>query len=144
MQDVPELNLNSGLAAQFVQRKNASPSVLIVKPVGSYWTYTTYCYKGDGQLAGVSFEIRTELGWGYRMEGTAFLGSFSDNTHEFFRVKDGKPIARPAGVSEAPEGLQPTLYLTVQDLPFAALLKTAASPSEKQGATGLTMTSAMN
>jgi hypothetical protein len=143
MQDVPELNLNGGLAAQFVQHKKESPSVRIVKPGQNYWTFTSYCYGNDGQLAGVSFEARTELGWGYRMEGTAFLGGFSDNTHEFFRTKDGKPIARPAGVSEAPAGLQPTLYLTVEQLPFAALLKTAANPSGKQSA-GLTLTSAMN
>ncbi len=141
MQDVPELNLNGGLAAQFVQRK--SPSVMIVKPGEDYWTYTNYCYGSDGRLAGVSFEVRTELGWGYRMEGTAFLGGFSDNTHEFFRTSDGKPIARPAGVSEAPASLQPTLYLTVAQLPFASLLNFAANPSAKQGAT-MSLTSAMN
>lgn len=142
MQEVPELNLNGGLAAQFVQHRKDSPSVTIVKPGDHYWTYTRYCYGRDGQLGGVSFEARTELGWGYRMEGTAFLGGFSDNTHEFFRTKDGKPIARPAGVSEAPAGLQPTLYLTVEQLPFASLLKTAANPSGKQSA-AMTVTSAM-
>jgi hypothetical protein len=142
MEDVPELKLNGGLAAQFVQHKKNSPAVTIVKPGLNYWTYTSYCYASDGQLAGVSFEVRTQLGWGYRMEGTAFLGGFSDNTHEFFQTKDGKPIARPEGVSEAPAGLQPTLYLTVEQLPFASLLKTAANPGRKQEAAQTT--SAMN
>lgn len=75
------------------------------------------------------------------MEGTAFLGGFSDNTHEFFRIKDGKPIVRPAGVTEAPLGLKPTLYLTVEQLPFASMLK-AANPGAKQSA-GM-VASAMN
>jgi len=123
---VPQVVLDSGLTAQFVQHKKSSPSVTVVAPGEDFWTYTRYCYRDDGQLADVSYEVRTTLGWGYRMEGTAFLGGFSANTHEFFRTKDGKPTSRPDGVADAPLGLQPTLYLKVSELPFASLLKTGA------------------
>jgi hypothetical protein len=123
---VPDVGFDSGITAQFVQHKKESPSVTMVKPGEQYWTYTKYCYGEDGQLAGVSFEIRTQLGWGYRVEGTASASGFSANSHEYFRTKDGKPIARPDGVADAPAGLAPTLYMKLGDLPFASLLKTTA------------------
>jgi len=131
---LPDLALSGGMTALLVQ-KRSSQSVTIVKPGQSFWTYTRYCYSGDGKLDGVGFEVRSHLGWGYRMEGSAFRGGFSASSHQFFRTKDGKAIPRPKGVDEAPLGLQPALYLSVSDLPFAALLKTTASPHGKQGAT---------
>jgi hypothetical protein len=123
---VPDVGLDSGMTAQFVQHKRESPSVTMVRPAEQYWTYTKYCYGDEGQLAGVSLEIRTQLGWGYRVEGTASGSGFSANSREYFRTKDGKPIARPDGVADAPAGLEPTLYMKLVDLPFASLLKTTA------------------
>jgi hypothetical protein len=142
--EAPQLALNGGMTAELVQQKKNSPSVTVIAPGEDFWSYTRYCYRDDGQLADVSFEIRTEMGWGYRMEGTAFLGGFSANTHEFFRTKDGKPIARPEGVGEAPLGLQPTLYLTVRELPFAPLLKTAVKSAHGNGSAPVTLASADN
>ena len=131
--NLPDLALGGGMTALFVQ-KRSSQSVTIVKPGQTFWTYTRYCYSGDGKLGGVGFEVRTHLGWGYRMEGTAFRGEFSASSHRFFRTKDGKAIPQPKGVADAPLGLQPALYLSVSDLPFAALLKPAANPRGKPGA----------
>jgi hypothetical protein len=144
--EVPELGLDSGVTAQFVQRKKESPSVTIVKPGEEYSTYTRYCYGEDGGLAGVSFEMRTQLGWGYRMEGTASASGFSANSHEFFRTKDGKPIAHPDGVADAPADLQPTLYMKLGDLPFAALLKTATTSTKTHSGrhAGMALVSAAN
>lgn len=124
---MPEVRLDSGLSAQVVQRKKEIPSVTIVTPGESYWTYTRYCYGEGGQLAGVSFEIRTELGWGYRVDGAASGSGFSANSHEFFSTKNEKPIERPLGVADAPAGLEPHLYMTVSELPFAGLLKPATT-----------------
>ena len=122
----PDVQLDSGMSAQVVQHKKVIPSVTIVKPGEDYWTYTRYCYGETGQLEGVSFEIRTQLGWGYRVDGTAGGGGFSASTHEFFDTKNEKPIERPVGVANAPSSLQPTMYMTVSELPFAGLLKPVA------------------
>jgi hypothetical protein len=126
----PDVGLDSGMSAQFVQHKKESPSVTMVKPGEEYWSYTKYCYGEGGLLEGVSLEIRTQLGWGYRVEGTASASGFSANSHEFFRTKDGKTIAHPDGVADAPAGIEPTLYMKVSDLPFASLLKTATTSTK--------------
>ena len=123
---VPDLQLDSGMSAEVVQHKREIPSVTIVRPGEEYWTYTRYCFAEDGQLVGVSFEVRTQLGWGYRLEGTGSGGGFSANAHEFFRTKDGKTIEKPEGVADAPAGLEPTVYKSVSEFPFAALLKPPA------------------
>ncbi len=120
---MPDVRLDSGLSAQVVQHKKEIPSVTIVTPGESYWTYTRYCFGEGGQLAGVSFEIRTQLGWGYRVDGAASGGGFSANNREFFSTKSEKPIEKPYGVADAPVGLEPHLYMTVSELPFADLLK---------------------
>jgi hypothetical protein len=130
---IPDVGLDSGVTAQFVQHKKESPTVTIVKPGEDYWTYTKYCYGEDGELAGVSFEIRTQLGWGYRVDGLPYVGRFSANVHEFFSTKDGKTIAKPDGVADAPAGLEPALYIKVGDLPFASLLKTTTTAKARAG-----------
>jgi hypothetical protein len=142
---IPDVGLDSGVTAQFVQRKKESPSVTMVKPGEDYWTYTKYCYSEDGELAGVSFEIRTRLGWGYRVDGTTSASGFSANSHEYFETKNGKPISRPDGVADAPAGLEPPLYMNVGDLPFAALLKTTTAAKTHAGRhTGMALVSTGN
>jgi len=130
-QDLPDLILSGGMTALVALKK--SGSVTIVKPGQSFSTYTRYCYGGDGKLEGVGFEVRTQLGWGYRMEGDVLQGAFTVRGSEFFRTKDGKAIPRPEGVAAAPLGLHPAIYSTLGELPFAALLRTAA-PRGKQRA----------
>jgi hypothetical protein len=130
----PDVGLDSGMTAQFVQHKKESPSVTMVKPGEQYWSYTKYCYGEDGQLAGVSLEIRTPLGWGYRVEGSASASGFSANSHEFFSTKNEKTIERPYGVADAPAGIEPTLYMKVSDLPFASLLKTTVKTHDRHHA----------
>ncbi|MFZ1937786.1 MAG: hypothetical protein WBA18_22390 [Terracidiphilus sp.] len=139
----PDVQLDSGMSAQVVQHKKEIPSVTIVKPGESYWTYTRYCFADDGHLEGVSFEVRTQLGWGYRVDGTASGGGFGANSHEYFRTKDGKTIEKPEGVADAPTGLAPTMYLSVSQLPFAGLLKPATRTHGKHGA-ALTLVSTAN
>jgi hypothetical protein len=139
----PDVQLDSGMSAQVVQHKKEIPSVTLVKPGEAYWTYTRYCYAENGQLAEVSFEIRTQLGWGYRVDGTASGGGFSEKSHEFFSTKDEKTIAKPEGVADAPAGLDPHLYMTVSEMPFAALLKPPAKAHGKHVA-ALALVSAGN
>lgn len=142
---MPEVRLDSGLSAEVVQHKKEIPSVTIVKPGEAYWTYTRYCYGENGQLAGVSFEIRTQLGWGYRVDGSASGGGFSASGHEFFDTKSEKPIEKPDGVADAPAGLEPHLYMTVSELPFAGLLKPAATSKTRPGhRTALTLVTTGN
>ena len=123
---VPELRLDSGMSAQFWQDRHHRGSVYIIEPGQDFWTYTRYCFDGDGELEGVSFEIRTPLGWGHRAEGPVLGGGFDASTQGFFSLKNGKAIARPEGVGDVPDELQPTLYRTVSELPFAQLLTVAA------------------
>jgi hypothetical protein len=139
----PDVRLDSGMSARVVQHKREIPSVTIIKPGEDYWTYTKYCYGEDGHLEGVSFEVRTQLGWGYRVEGTGSGGGFSANAHEFFRTKDGKTIEKPEGVADAPAGLDPTVYMSVGEMPFAPLLKPAAKTRSKHHA-AMTLVSAQN
>lgn len=141
---VPDVGLDSGVTAQFVQHKKESPSVTMVKPGEDYWTYTKYCYGEDGELAGVSFEIRTQLGWGYRVDGTASASGFSASSHQYFQTKDGKPIARPDGVADAPTGLEPPLYMKVGDLPFASLLKPTTAKAHAGRHAGMALVSTGN
>jgi hypothetical protein len=143
--EVPQVVLDSGMTAQFVQHKKSNPSVTMVAPGEDFWLYTRYCYDDAGQLAGLSFELRTSLGWGYRTDGEVAGGTFAASSQEFFRTKDGKAIEKPVGVSGAPSNLKPTLYASVGDLPFAPLLKKKTSAkSHSKHTVALTLTSAGN
>jgi hypothetical protein len=127
--DVPQLDLDSGISAQFWQPKRGSPSVYLVEPGEDFWVYTRYCFSGDGELENVSFEIRTPLGWGHRSEGSISGTAFQPISSEFIRTRNGKPISKPAGVSDVPRNIKPTLYFKVSELPFAGLLSPASKPS---------------
>jgi len=137
---VPDVRLDSGMTAQVVQHHNRITSITVVSPGQIYWTYTRYCYAGDGDLSGVSYEVRTQLGWGYRVEGASTGGAFTSSLHEFFRTRDGKPIGKPVGVADAPVDLHPTVYPSLGALPFAALLKPAPKAPGKQPAATLVST----
>ena len=141
--EIPQLALDSGITAQVLQRKKSIPSVTVVEPGEDFWLYTRYCYNDDGQLDGVTLELRTSLGWGHRVEGTVSGDEFYASKSEFFSTKNGKPISKPFGVADAPAGLKPTLYMNVSELPFASLLRTSAKKHGKELA-ALTLTSAGN
>jgi len=126
--DVPQLDLDSGMSAQFWQPKRRSASVYVVEPGEDFWIYTRYCFAGDGKLENVSFEIRTPLGWGHRSEGSVAGTAFKPGSSEFFSTRNGKAIPKPDGVSDIPRDVKPTLYLKVSELPFAGLLSGASKP----------------
>jgi hypothetical protein len=129
MSDVPQLDLDSGMSAQFWQPKKHSPSVYVVEPGEDFWVYTRYCFSGDGKLENVSFEIRTPLGWGHRSAGSVTGTAFQPSSSQFFSTRSGKTIAKPNGVGDIPRDVKPTLYLKVSELPFAGLLSPATKPS---------------
>jgi hypothetical protein len=127
--DVPQLDLDNGMSARFWQPRKGSPSVYLVEPGEDFWVYTRYCFSSDGKLQDVSFEIRTPLGWGHRSEGSISGTAFQPISSEFFSTRNGKPISKPAGVSDVPRNIKPTLYFKVSELPFAGLLSPASKPS---------------
>jgi hypothetical protein len=129
MAEVPQLDLDSGMSAQFWQPKKGSLSVYVVEPGEDFWVYTRYCFSGDGKLENVSFEIRTPLGWGHRSEGSVAGTAFKPGSSEFFSTQNGKAISKPDGVSDIPRDVKPMLYLKVSELPFAGLLPVASKPS---------------
>lgn len=130
---IPQLALDSGSTAQVLQRRKGVPSVTIVEPGEDFWLYTRYCYNDEGQLDGVTLELRTSLGWGHRVEGTVSGDEFVAGRSEFFDTKNGKPVARPLGVADAPAELKPTLYMRVSELPFASLLQVSTKSRRQPG-----------
>jgi hypothetical protein len=121
---VPELSIASGMSAQVWHPKYGKQSVTLVEPGQDFEIETKYCFDEGGELESVSFEIRTALGWGHRVEGTARGGVFTESSSEFFRLKDGKTISQPDWVGGVPQALEPKLYSSVSKLPFAGLLET--------------------
>src|ERR1700733_3516264 len=88
LDQIPQLKLDSGTTAQVLQRKKGIPSVTIVEPGEDFWLYTRYCYDDEGQLDGVTIELRTSLGWGHRVEGTVSGNEFNAVRSEFFSTKN--------------------------------------------------------
>ena len=130
--DVPALELDHGMTAQFWEGQDSPRSVTTFEPGQDFSRSARYCFNGGGVLEGMSFEIRTELGWGFRAEGVVLKQGFAARTQEFFDLDTGRPIAKPGGVGTVPIALKPTLYLKVSELPFASLLATTTVASNRQ------------
>jgi len=122
---VPELSSASGMSAQFLRPRHGTQSVSLVEPGQDFEIETKYCFDEVGELESLSFEIRTALGWGHRVEGTVTGGVFNQSSSEFFRLQDGKTISQPDWVGGVPRALEPQLYSSVSKLPFAGLLETS-------------------
>jgi hypothetical protein len=128
---VPELSLASGMSAQFWRPRHGTQSATLVEPGQDFEIETKYCFDEVGELESVSFEIRTALGWGHRVEGTVRGGVFNESSSEFFRLKDGKTTPQPDFVGGIPQALEPKLYSSVGKLPFAGLLETSVASNRK-------------
>jgi hypothetical protein len=128
---VPELSFASGMSAQFWHPKHGTQSVTLVEPGQDFEIETRYCFDQGGDLESVSFEIRTALGWGHRVNGTVMGGVFNQNSSEFFRLKDGKTTPQPDLVGGVPRALEPKLYSSVSTLPFAGLLETSVASNRR-------------
>jgi hypothetical protein len=128
---VPELSFASGMSAQFWHPKHGTQSMTLMEPGQDFEIETRYCFDEGGELESVSFEIRTALGWGHRVEGTVTGGVFNQSLSEFFRLKDGKTTPQPDWVGGVPRALEPKLYSSVSKLPFAGLLETSVASNRK-------------
>jgi hypothetical protein len=128
---VPELSFASGMSAQFWHPRHGTQSVTLVEPGQDFEIETKYCFDEGGELESVSFEIRTALGWGHRVNGTVTGGVFNQNSSEFFRLKDGKTMPQPDWVGGIPQALEPKLYSSVSKLPFAGLLETSMASNRR-------------
>jgi hypothetical protein len=56
---------------------------------------------------------------------------FNESSSEFFRLKDGKTTPQPDFVGGVPRSLQPKLYWSVRELPFAGLLETSMASNRR-------------
>jgi hypothetical protein len=128
---VPVLSPATGVSAEFWQRNGGTPSAMMVEPGQDFEIETKYCFDEAGQLKTVGFEIRTALGWGYRAEGIATGGVFSERSSEFFRLNDGKTTPQPDFVGGVPPAVKPKLYMSVSELPFAGLLETSVASNRR-------------
>ncbi|MEI9968317.1 MAG: hypothetical protein WDM87_06710 [Terracidiphilus sp.] len=124
---VPELSLASGMSAQFWRPRHGTQSVTLAEPGQDFEIETKYCFDEVGELESVTFEIRTALGWGHRVDGTVRDGVFKESSSEFFRLKDSKTISQPDWVGGVPRALEPKLYSSVSKLPFAGLMETSVA-----------------
>jgi hypothetical protein len=127
IQDVPPLDTDGGASTQLWRSETGASFAYTAEPGEDFWTYTRYCFDETGQLARVSFEVRTAWGWSYRLEGPVVKGVLHTNSAGFFSTENERPISKPEGASDVSEALKPTLYLTTSKLPFAHLL---AHPSQ--------------
>ena len=128
--EVPDLNLDSGMSAQFWRDGNKGESAYTVQPGQDFTILTRYCFDRAGVLQDVDFEVETPLGWGHRVEGSISGNDFNARTAEFFNLKNGRAMPQPSGVGEAPADLKPAIYLKMTDLPFAMLLPVSAKPQK--------------
>jgi hypothetical protein len=128
---VPELSFASGMSAQVWRPRHGTQSVTLTEPGQDFEIETRYCFDEVGELESVSFEIRTALGWGHRVEGTVRGGLFNQSSSEFFRLKDGKTTPQPNFVAGVPQALEPKLYSSVSKLPFAGLLETSVASNRR-------------
>lgn len=119
---LPKLEPESGMYALYWNPTKKSHSVYIVQLQQSFYIQTRYCFDNTGKLEGVNYEIGSHLGWGHRQEGQVVNGGFDPTKAEFYRTMDGKSIGKPFGPGAVPHELKPTLYMSMNDLPFASFL----------------------
>lgn len=122
IEDVPTLDLGSGMSAQLWKGRNGNLLVRTVEPGEDFWAYTEYCFSKGGQLEDVTYELRTAWGWAFRIEGPIKHGSLDAKSKGFFSTETEKPMARPSGADDIPEALKPRLYLKANELPFSGLI----------------------
>jgi hypothetical protein len=127
IESVPDLVLDGGISAQLWDEANGSFSIRTVEPGGDFWTYTNYCFVRSGELARLSFEVRTAWGWAYRLEGPVENGAIRATTSGFSDTKTGEPVPRPGQADDVSQALKPTLYLRARQFPFSNLLATPKS-----------------
>jgi hypothetical protein len=128
---VPDLSFAGGMSAQLWRPTHGMQSVTLVEPGQDFEIETKYCFDEVGELESVSFEIRTALGWGHRVNGTVTGGVFNQSSSKFFRLKDGKTTPQPDWVGGVPQALEPRLYSSVSKLPFAGLLETTEASNRR-------------
>jgi hypothetical protein len=81
----------------------------------------TYCYDKAGTLRTLSYEIRTEWGWGYSEERTlGTTGGILRKSTRFFDTESNQTIPRPRQANDVPDFLKATVYSSFNSLPFIA------------------------
>ena len=141
VQEAPAVETDGGMSARIWKDKNKSRTVYIIQPGQDFWIYARYCFSSDGELKSAGIEVRTALGWGHRTQCIVSGAELEISRSEFFDLKDGKPIPKPAGVRDVPGALRPAVYLEQSQLRFAKLLDVSAIPAAKISAKGAAVAS---
>jgi hypothetical protein len=82
----------------------------------------TYCYDKVGMLRTLSYEIRTDWGWGYSEERVLdSTGGILRRNKRFFDTESNETIARPRQADDVPDFLKPEIYSSFNTLPFIAI-----------------------
>ncbi|HTX75579.1 MAG TPA: hypothetical protein VMD29_05175 [Terracidiphilus sp.] len=120
--DVPELSLGFGTSAEMWSGRNHGLLIRTEEPGEDFDANTEYCFGQGGKLVQVAYEIRTAWGWGFRMNGNVLNGALHTDSKVYFNTETGKRMLRPEGADDIREALRPSLFLTVNQLPFSQLL----------------------
>jgi hypothetical protein len=82
----------------------------------------TYCYDKAGTLRTLSYEIRTDWGWGYSEERVlGSTGGILRRNKRFFDTESNETIPRPRQADDVPDFLKPEVYSSFNTLPFIAI-----------------------
>lgn len=121
-EDIPELSLGFGISAEAWTGQNHALLIRIEEPGEDFNAYTEYCFDPRGQLVHLAYELRTAWGWGFRTGGPVIGGAIHADSRVFFNTENERPIPRPEGAEDVRDALKPSLYLTLDRLPFSKLL----------------------
>lgn len=125
--DIPELSLGSGISAKTWQSRDHALLIRTQEPGEDFNAYTEYCFDQEGRLMHLAYELRTAWGWGYRMRGPVIDGAIHADSRVFFSTENERPIPKPDSANDIRDALKPSLYLTVERLPFSKLLSSKSS-----------------
>lgn len=122
VEDIPELSLGFGVSAEAWNGRNHALLIRTEEPGEDFNAYTEYCFDQSGRLVQVAYELRTAWGWGLRTGGTVIGGAIHADSRVFFSTENERPIPKPEGADDVRDALKPSLYLTLDRLPFSKLL----------------------
>ena len=122
VEDIAELSLGFGISAEAWTGRNHALLIRTVEPGEDFTAYTEYCFDPGGHLVHLAYELRTAWGWGFRTGCPVMGGSIHTDSKEFFSTENEKPTPKPEAANDVRDALKPSMYLTLDRLPFSKLL----------------------
>lgn len=122
VEEIPELSLGFCTSAEAWTGQNHGLLIRTEEPGEDFIAYTEYCFAPGGLLVHLAYELRTAWGWGFRTGGPVVGGAIHTDSKVFFSTDNEKPIPKPEGADDVRDALKPSVYLTLDHLPFSKLL----------------------